>query len=379
MKFTAIQEGYVSKREPGSATAVAAGPRSVVTSGGHLLCSFLVQSKLGVNDFLPVLSRSHDGGVTWEEAQPVWPHLAERWSIFCSISRAPDGELFLYGIRIPIDRPGESFWSEATQGIKANELIWARSDDEGRSWTEPREIPMPIAGSAEAPGAMCVTRSGRWLACYAPYHTFDPQVRVDRNQVVLLASDDEGQSWRHTSMLRFAEEDSGGAEAWVVELADGRLLGTAWQVSYTEGVEFPTPYSLSRDGGATWTPAASTGIHGQSTALAPLPDGRALLVYNQRKHGEPGVWLAVARPTESGFGVEANQIVWRAEQTTQHGTSAEHVEWEDFAFGEPSVTVLPGGELLVTLWCVQPSGHGIRYVKLRMEGGLGALPSAATR
>ena len=163
MKFTTIREGFVSKREPGSATAVAAGPRCAVTGDGQVLCTFLVQSKLGVNDFLPVLSRSHDSGVTWEEAQPIWPHLASRWSIFCSISRAPGGELFLYGMRIPIDHPGESFWSEETQGIKANELIWAHSADGGQNWTEPQVIPMPIAGAAEAPGAMCITRGGRCI------------------------------------------------------------------------------------------------------------------------------------------------------------------------------------------------------------------------
>jgi hypothetical protein len=168
-------------------------------------------------------------------------------------------------------------------------------------------------------------------------------------------------------MLRFAEKGSGGGEAWVVELADGRLLGTCWHVAYEKGLEYPNPYTVSLDRGHTWTPVRSTGILGQSTGLAALPDGRALLVYNQRKHGEPGVWLAVSRPTESDFGLESNCIVWHSEQVTQHGSSAEHIEWEDFAFGEPSVTVLPDGSILVTLWCVQPSGQGIRYVKLRLE------------
>ena len=43
------------------------------------------------------------------------------------------------------------------------------------------------------------------------------------------------------------------------------------------------------------------------------------------------------------------------------------IEWSDFAFGEPSITVVPDGTLLVTLWCIQPSGQGIRYVKLKLE------------
>ncbi len=362
-----LQQGFVSARNPGSSTAVAAGSRCAVRSDGNLICTFMVQSKLAINDFVPMQAFSFDHGVTWREAQPIWPHLRDRFSIFCSVSRAPSGELFLYGTRTSIDAPGESFWSDALQGMKENELICARSFDAGRTWTEPMIIPKPIPGSAEAPGALCVTRSGRWLACYAPYRTFDPTLTIDRNQVVVLFSGDQGSSWGYTSMFRFAEQNSGGAEAWVIEMADGRLLGACWHVSDSPGKEHPNPFVLSTDGGSTWTPARSTGILGQSTALASLPDGRVLLVYNQRKHGEPGVWLATARPSESGFGIESNEIVWRADQATQHASSMEHVEWSDFAFGEPSVTVLPDGTLLVTLWCIQPSGQGVRYVKLKLE------------
>jgi hypothetical protein len=109
---------------------------------------------------------------------------------------------------------------------------------------------------------------------------------------------------------------------------------------------------------------------GQSTALAALPDGRALFIYNQRRHGEPGVWMAVVRPTEDDFGVESNEIIWRAQTRTQSGTSGEHSEWTDFSFGEPSVALLPDNTLLVVLWCVQPAGQGIRYVRLRSPSGM---------
>lgn len=366
-RFERISEGFVSRRQENTPTAVAAGSRCALAPNGDVVCTFVVQSKIGVNDFKPMLSRSNDGGVTWREQGMIWPHLAKTWSIFGSVSRAPRGELFFFGFRTRIDKPGESFWSDATQGMKPNELIWARSADGGHTWSELSLIPMPIPGAAEAPGAMSITRGGRWLCCYSPYKTFDPKVEVDRSQVVVLFSSDQGKSWRHTSMIRFADRESSAAEAWVIELADGRLLGTTWHVSAREGVEHPNPYTLSTDGGATWTSARSTGIVGQSTALAALPDGRALLIYNQRKHGEPGVYLALARPTAADFGVEANELIWRAATRTQSGTSGEYAQWTDFSFGEPSITLLGDNTLLTTLWCIQPSGRGIRYVKLRMR------------
>src|SRR5262249_44922832 len=163
MRLVTLREGFVTQqtatRGPG---AIAVGPRAVVLPSGEILCSCGLASALGTNDFVPVLFRSADAGPTWTGKGPVWPSLQAQWSIFVSISRDNEGRLFLYGTRTPIDEPGESFWSDATQGLKQNELIWAPSTDGGRSWTDPSVIPMPIPGAAEAPGALCCTRGGGW-------------------------------------------------------------------------------------------------------------------------------------------------------------------------------------------------------------------------
>jgi len=366
LRFERLKEGFVSLRQPNTPTSVAAGPRAVETGTGELLCSYMVQSALGINGFIPTLSRSKDGGETWEEQGPIWPHLKTTHSLFGSISRTGAGQLFVYGSSTPISQSGETFWSDATQGLKQNQLFWASSKDDGISWTEPQPIPLPIPGSAESPGPMCVTQSGRWLCCYAPYNTFDPKVSVDRGQIVLMFSDDKGTSWQHTAMLRFPEPDAGGAEAWVIQLTDGRLLGTAWHLDHRGKSEYPNAYALSMDEGKTWSATRTTGIWGQSTALAALPLGRALFVHNRRKKDEAGVWISVVKATAEDFGVQYSDAVWRAESSTQTGTSGEHMQWTDFAFGEPSVVLLSDQTLLVTFWCIQPSGRGVGYVKIRI-------------
>ncbi len=364
-----LEDGFIVKCDV-MAGGIAVGPRLANLRGGRVLCSWMRNSATGVNDFVPMLSWSRDDGQHWGEEQVIWPHLKHQWSVFTSLSRDSAGYLFLFGTQTPIDQPGESFWCDATQGLKWNELIWARSVDAGGTWTDPTPIPMPIPGAAEAPGALCATRSGRWLVPYSPCNTFDSRLFVERNQVLVVYSDDAGATWRHSAMLRFDDPNSSGAEAWVVELSDGRLLGTCWHVSHhcvsNHSGELPNAFAISHDAGTTWRPTCSTGILGQSTALAALPDGRAVFVYNQRKHGEPGVWLAVVRPTDTDFGIEHNTIVWRAETKTRSATSGDLAEWTDFSFGEPSVAVLPDGRLLVALWCIQPSGTGIRFVKLEL-------------
>ena len=59
---------------------------------------------------------SIDGSRSWSEPAPLWPHLTERYSIFGSVSRAPDGDLFYFGTQYPIDTPGEPNWSDGRRG-----------------------------------------------------------------------------------------------------------------------------------------------------------------------------------------------------------------------------------------------------------------------
>jgi Neuraminidase (sialidase) len=366
MRFEKISEGFVYRTDMEGTKQVASCSRSVLAADGTLLCSFFTQRSLGMNDYEMMISRSHDNGVTWTKPTVIWPRLHGIYSTCCSISRSDAGTLFLYGMRTPVGCPGESNWCEATQGMKQNELIYSLSDDNGYTWSDPSVIPMPISGSAEAPGPMRVLKNGRWIAPYSPYNTFDPDLIVQRNQVIAVFSDDNGANWKYSSMLRFDDVMSNGAEAWLAQLADGRLLGVSWHLNQRDGGDYPNAFALSYDGGSTWTKTASTGIMGQSTALTPLDSGEALFIYNQRKTGDIGVWLAIADPAEYDFGIRANEVIWKAQTRSDDKTNAAgHSDWVGFSFGEPSVTVLPDGTLFVALWCIHPEGSGIKYLKIK--------------
>ena len=364
MRFEKIGEGFVRRNEAEEDGLVSAGPRSALTRDGQLLCTYALTKELGTNDFVAVLSRSKDGGKTWAHEGPIWPHWRSQYSIAGSICASPASELFFHAMRTPIDEPGESFWRDENSGMKQNDLVFTRSQDDGRTWEEPSVVPMHAPCSAEAPGAICITRKGNLLLPYAPYNSFDI-CDVKRNHVVVARSRDGGGSWTHTSMLQF-DEGSSGAEAWVVELADGRLLGTSWLASADGKQDFPNAYALSSDEGQTWCKTGSTGTMGQSTALTPLPDGRALFLYNDRKGDLPGVRMAVCRPTETDFGIEHDDLVWTASRPTQSNSSRDHSEWTDFSFGEPSATVLTDGTVFVALWSLQPGAGGIPFVTLKL-------------
>ena len=368
LAFEQIGCGQIYQCDRTSSLPIAVMPRCVMTGQDKMLCSFSLVPGMGINGFLPVLTQSQDSGQSWSEPEPIWPALQEAYSIYASVSAAPNGRLFLFGTQTPIDVPGESNWCDQTHGIKQNELVWATSRDGGQNWTAPAVIPLPIPGSAEAPGVICVTRKGTLLAPYSPYNTFDSTPIVQRNQVIAVRSTDNGQTWSHSAMLTFRQADSGGAEAWLVELTDGRLLGTSWHIDHSGREQnFPNAYALSLDEGRTWQPTRSTGILANTTVLAALPDGRAIFGYVQRSKDSAGIGLALVRPTKSDFGIQANEMIFSAETATQSGQVAEDNEWLDFSFGEPSITIMPDGTLFLSYWCIEPEFQGIKYIRLCLK------------
>lgn len=360
--FKVIDSGFVFQAIEGTDLAVACGPRCLVNDR-EIICSFMVQSGLGINDFKVALMRSCDGK-KWQDMSFPWKHISDEYSLFGSMSRSAEGEIFFSGTRTRINIPGESFWQEENQGLKENELIYAFSADDGRTWSEFFVIEKPVAGAAEAPGAMCITGKGSWHICYSPYNTFETNLSVERNQVILLSSRDRGKSWSHTQMLSFQEKYASAAEAWVIELSDGRLFGTCWKINNNDGTDFPNPYAISYDDGSTWTETRSTNIMGQTPSATPLSDNRILFIYNQRRIQPYGIRLAVINVFRDVFRIESDEMLYLAEKPSTKDFATSHSDWTTFSFGEPHAVILPDKTILVVFWCIEPQQRGIRYIKL---------------
>lgn len=357
--FRKIAEGDVFATT--KANANASGPRSVVLEDGSLACAFMLNSKSGGNDFVPMIAYSADGS-TWTEAKPVWPELQDKKSVFVSLRSAGEGRACLAGKAWDIAYPGEPFWSDEAAGMKENKLVFSISED-GRKFPLPTEVDVPFYGSAEQPGGMLAEDGGKLTMIYSPYPTIEKKEEADINCMGILRSTDGGETF---SASKFAQVEGPCqyGEAWITRLSDGRLFVSTWQTAVPEK---STQYLLSEDDGATFAGPFVQPFRGQSTGIAAWKDGSVLIAYNQRKEGTIGVWLALEKFNGTDVEVLENEPVWAAEVATKSGTSGDFSQWTDFAFGEPSVTVLPDDSLLVTLWYRQNGINGIRYVRLVRE------------
>jgi hypothetical protein len=63
----------------------------------------------------------------------------------------------------------------------------------------------------------------------------------------------------------------------------------------------------------------------------------------------------------------AETPVWRGLASGMKGERSSSDELSALKFGYPSMTRLPGGDVLALFWCLEECIHNIRWVRLAME------------
>ena len=131
-------------------------------------------------------------------------------------------------------------------------------------------------------------------------------------------------------------------------------------------VDQQNSYTISNDGGATWSPARSTGINGQTMTPISLGDDRLLVLYN-RRYGDQAIMMCLVTFTDDTWTVHQESIMYDGKSQHQRAAHVESGidELDGFAFGFPTAICLRDGAILATHWCVESGVCGIRWTKLR--------------
>ena len=184
-------------------------------------------------------------------------------------------------------------------------------------------------------------------------------------KAVAFISDDSGATWpRHVVTLDGTPDQVVHWESKVIELAAGRLLAVSWAFDEPNSVSLPNHFSLSADGGDSFSSPAATDLSGETPAVLGLGPDEALCVY--RRTDVAGLYAA--RVSLAGGRWTTGEQLECFGTGALYGTDSQN-QSEKFAvlrFGAPCVTRLDDGSVLVAFWVVEECVSNIRWVRLAL-------------
>ncbi|MFE7077831.1 exo-alpha-sialidase [Streptomyces sp. NPDC057620] len=245
--FRAGQEGYASFRIP-----------AVVATGEGTLLAFC-EGRVGSRDDFGhidiVLKRSTDGGVTWGPLQVAASNGEALAGNPAPVVLDTGRILLVHVCNAALATEDAIRWGKV--GAADGRRVWVRhSDDDGRTWSGPREITAqtkkaPWRWYATTPGHALQLTTGRVVV---PANHSLPPTGTDTgtegryNGGHCLLSDDHGATWR----IGYVDDNPGNYvnvnETTAAELPDGRVYFNTRNDSTAPGTRAD---AYSRDGGLT--------------------------------------------------------------------------------------------------------------------------------
>ncbi len=333
---------------------------------GTLLAAFDLGEAVESLDYCTYLSRSRDGGRTWDPPRPLFEDtVTRRTTHSVRIGRVGDGTVVAFGGRFYRDDPEEGLTNRANLGYVRTDLILLRSADGGSTWDGPATIEPPLVGpSFEVCHRVVELADGRWLAPTSTWKDWDGNAPGGMKAIVLV-SHDRGRTWPEWATV--ADQYAEGVISWeqgLTQLADGRLLAVVWCFDERTGRSLPNRFTLSADG-RTFSLPRENGLHGETAKVLALADGRVLCLY--RRLDRPGLWACLARIDGEDWVTVAEAPMWQGPPSGMWGERSSGDELGALKFGFPSMVQMPDGDVLAAFWCLEECVHNIRWARLAVH------------
>lgn len=337
-------------------------PGLVALPGGELLAMFSIGQAFDAADMRAVVSKSADGGMSWGTPRPLHSGTALASESFKPVLLR-DGRILATGY--VFERPDMTTPIVNPETLDLlplrNRYSWSR--DGGQSWSMP--VDFSVEGAPlELSGPAIVLPSGRLLAAAAPFH-----LRPTGQEGWIIASDDDGASWRKLSV--FHRSEAGHVAPWecrLCHLGGGRVAVIFWAFDLRRQISLDNHIALSDDGGESFSPPIETGIMAQASNMLPLGGDRVLSIHCHRAP-PVSLMLRVLQLAKGAVRVEAECPIFAVPHADGSGAGVVN-QFASLRFGQPGLVRLDAGRVLASCWTVENCQHVIKgyHLAIRAAG-----------
>ena len=332
---------------------------------GELLCSYDLGEAIEAMNYQTYRSRSVDGGETWQFEGPIVTVSSERRCVYSIRTNNLSTGLVGIGQRCWRDDPEEGVLNRDNLGYAPMDTIMVRSDDKGKTWSEPLAFESPLEGPAfETCHNVVELPGGRWLWPTSTWRGWDGALPNGEKGVVFI-SEDQGATWPEYGVT--FSGDAEGIIHWeqsTIALGGYDVLSIAWVYHPASGQHRPNHYAISHDAGNTWSPARKMGLDGQTCKALRLRDGRILFAY--RRNDKPGLWANLSELDGEELRHLDEKPLWGAaiSNSGMVGDGNNSDELSSLKFGFPQMIELDENVAYLVFWCFEDWCTRIRWMRI---------------
>ena len=351
---------------------------TTVLSDGRILVAFHCGSAKEAPDENVLLRLSEDGGHTWEAVYDGLPPLTVdgklgSWHHGRVTELAPG---HLLGAFWWLDRsdPRRPMINPETTGTLPNRIFLMDSFDDGRTWSDQREVDTHPFPSVALMGAPLVLADGSIAVVSEAWKTYD-DTSYGEHSAILTISRDGGRSFEPS--IAVAHDPANRLLFWderlAVDPANGRLIGMFWTHDRTAGQDRNAHIAWSKaPDGRSWTYPVDAGFAGQIPRPLPLPGGRILCVYIHR-HRPPSL-RAILSPDFGRTWDEAGELAFYEHpfgpqagmDVQQRGFTDYYADQRLWNFGHVEPGLLRNDDIFVSFYAGDAQSLSVRWARIQL-------------
>ncbi len=302
-----INRTTIYRGQPNTDRANCCFPAIARLANGTLLATWRVGTHKDSDDGTLMLARSHDGGLTWSDANrfPLGPYANKSGEVhygpITSLSRR-----HILAALMWVDRsiPNLPLFNPQTEGLLPITTVVCESRDGGESWHSHRELdPAPYYSPMPITGPVLDLHDGRIACQFEVNKTYDDPGPW-RHAAAWKISADEGHTWPES--VEIANDPTGRLMYWDARYCIARAelcVATFWTYDRVDQQDANIHLSISTDGGRSWSVPKDTGVAGQICQPIILANGQLMLVYVDRFSSQ-SIRAAISDDQGDSFGDE---------------------------------------------------------------------------
>lgn len=328
---------------------------------------FVIGEAFESADQTSYISFSEDGGKTWTEPLKMIDKtdIPRPYSDCCKAVKLPDGSLMAIGYGFCRENADLPLGNAETGGLIDDFVFVLTSQDEGKTWTKPREIKCAWGPHVEASAPITVLENGTLITPITGFPDWDGVMHGEQCGRA-LRSDDGGKTWQDDAICMQFDENVTCYEQRFCQLESGVIVNIGWNENVDTGERLPNHYTYSVDNGKTWTKPESTGILGQASSVCAIGGEKLLALHAIRRDTDrPGIYGYIVDFSEKKWNILSSDVLWEPNVPVVKDDKMAEI-FAYLKFGQPSAIMLDKNIILMTHWYCEQGQYKVALTEIEI-------------